>query len=236
MAATLTATQQHDLKTYIRKQFSFIFILALILFLSVGRLDWGLGWLHIVLYGAFALVQVLFVARHDPALAIERAKMQKGTKKWDVYLSIVAVVILPMATWVVAGLDARNGWTQPPLDAWVIVLGVVLFIVGYGITVWAMRANTFFSATVRIQNDRNHRVISDGPYRIVRHPGYVGAIIAQIAVPLTLGSLPALIPSVLSALLYPVRTHFEDKMLQAELPGYAEYAQKTRYRLVPYVW
>lgn len=236
MAATLTTAQQRDFKTYTRKQFSFVFILALILFLSAGRLDWGLGWLHIILYAAFGLVQVLFVARHDPALAIERAKMQKGTKKWDVYLTTFAVIILPMASWVVAGLDARNGWTQPPLDAWVIVLGVILFAVGYGITVWAMRTNTFFSATVRIQNDRNHRVISDGPYRIVRHPGYVGAIIAQIAVPLTLGSLPALIPALLSALLYPVRTHFEDKTLQAELPGYAQYAQKTRYRLVPYLW
>lgn len=233
---SLTPEAQQKLKTYYRKQFTFVIILALILFLSAGRLDWALGWLHVALYAGFAAVQVFYVARHDPALAVERAKLQKGTKKWDLIITSLAVSILPMTAWVIAGLDARNGWTQPPLPAWVIVLGVALFIIGYGITVWAMRANTFFSATVRIQNDRNHRVMTGGPYRFVRHPGYVGAILAQIAVPLTLGSLPALIPSLISVVLFVVRTHLEDKTLHQELDGYAAYAAQTRYRLIPYVW
>lgn len=104
------------------------------------------------------------------------------------------------------------------------------------ITLWAMAANRFFSATVRIQEEHGHSVISQGPYRFVRHPGYTGGIIYQIAVPLVLGSWWALIPSLLAVACFILRTALEDHTLQAELDGYQTYAQRVRYRLLPGVW
>jgi protein-S-isoprenylcysteine O-methyltransferase Ste14 len=99
-----------------------------------------------------------------------------------------------------------------------------------------MVANTFFSTTYRLQEDRGHAVASSGPYRVVRHPGYVGTIAFELATPIMLGSLWALMLGGLGALLIVVRTALEDRTLQEELPGYAEYTQRTRYRLLPKVW
>jgi protein-S-isoprenylcysteine O-methyltransferase Ste14 len=109
-------------------------------------------------------------------------------------------------------------------------------VLGWALFMWAMGANAFFSEAVRIQEERGHTVVTDGPYRYVRHPGYVGAILALFATPLLLGSLWALIPAGLATIGYVVRTALEDKTLQEELDGYTEYAQQTRYRLLPGVW
>ncbi|MBC7224324.1 MAG: isoprenylcysteine carboxylmethyltransferase family protein, partial [Anaerolineae bacterium] len=107
---------------------------------------------------------------------------------------------------------------------------------GLGLATWAMASNPFFSAFVRIQRERGHRVVADGPYRYVRHPGYLGAIVFQMAIPLALGSLWALLPSGVAAALYVARTVLEDRTLQEELAGYREYAQKVRHRLLPGLW
>ena len=101
---------------------------------------------------------------------------------------------------------------------------------------WAMVHNPHFERGVRIQAEREHRVAKTGPYRYVRHPAYIGSFAFELATPILLGSLWALIPGVLSALLILVRTALEDKTLQEELPGYREYARHTRYRLLPGVW
>ncbi|MBU0705027.1 MAG: isoprenylcysteine carboxylmethyltransferase family protein, partial [Chloroflexi bacterium] len=105
-----------------------------------------------------------------------------------------------------------------------------------GLFTWGMTANKFFSTSVRIQEERGHTVASEGPYRYVRHPGYVGYIIALFATALALGSLWALVPAVLATCLFVVRTALEDRTLQKELAGYKEYAQQVRYRLLPGVW
>jgi protein-S-isoprenylcysteine O-methyltransferase Ste14 len=136
---------------------------------------------------------------------------------------------------VVAGLDVRFHWTGPIRLA-SHLSGLLVTILGYALFLWAMASNAFFSEGVRIQVERDHAVVSGGPYRYVRHPGYVGAILAQVATPFLLGSLWALIPGLVSAMLYVVRTHLEDKTLIEELPGYREYAQQTSYRLMPGVW
>ena len=115
-------------------------------------------------------------------------------------------------------------------------MALIVFVLGMGLFDWAMLSNRFFSGTVRIQEDRGHTVVADGPYRVVRHPGYVGMIVMFVLPPLVLGSLWALIPAGLAALATVIRTALEDKTLQVELPGYAEYAQRTRYRLLPRVW
>jgi protein-S-isoprenylcysteine O-methyltransferase Ste14 len=113
---------------------------------------------------------------------------------------------------------------------------VIVMIAGYSFSSWALIVNRFFSGTVRIQTERGHHVVTDGPYRIVRHPGYAGGLLGFVMIPFLLDSLWALIPTFLLTVVLVVRTALEDATLQKELPGYAEYAQRTRYRLIPGVW
>jgi protein-S-isoprenylcysteine O-methyltransferase Ste14 len=135
----------------------------------------------------------------------------------------------------IAALDAgRMGWSAVPL--WVVLVGYVLLISGIAVTTWAQAVNAFFEPGVRIQTERAQRVITSGPYRFVRHPGYTAAIAMFIAIPLALASWWALLPAALAIALLVVRTGLEDGLLRAELSGYADYAHRTRYRLVPGIW
>ena len=236
--ATNTLSQpevQTAVHTWTRKQISFLFMLAFFLFVPAGTLGWLGGWLQLIAYSVITIFNISVLTRRVPELIAERSKLQAGSKKWDVWLVMLAALLMPILTWVIAGLDYRNGWSTPLSLGWMIV-GTGLFIVGYLITTWAMLANNFFSATVRIQTERGHQVVTGGPYAYVRHPGYVGAILFQIVTPLMLGSVWAFVPSIIAAMLFVVRTSLEDRTLQAELPGYADYAQHTRYRLLPGVW
>jgi protein-S-isoprenylcysteine O-methyltransferase Ste14 len=137
--------------------------------------------------------------------------------------------------WVIAGLEVRFGWTTG-MALPVHIAGLLASVLGYAIFVWAMAANAFFTEGVRIQEERGHTVATGGPYRFVRHPGYAGAILGIVAAPFLLGSWWALVPAALAAGGYVLRTAWEDRTLQDELPGYREYAQRTRYRLVPGIW
>ena len=136
----------------------------------------------------------------------------------------------------VAALDGGRYHWSPPLSPVVYSVGYVLLAFGYVLMLWAMWTNRFFSAVVRIQTDRGHAVVQEGPYRFVRHPGYVAITPLLAATPFALGSFWALIPAGLGVVLFVIRTALEDAALQRELPGYAEYARKVRYRLVPGVW
>jgi protein-S-isoprenylcysteine O-methyltransferase Ste14 len=206
-----------------------------ILFLSAGRLDWVMGWALVGVYVSWDIIVALLLMPRSPGLIAERAGIQEGSKTWDIVLVSLAASLLPMVTWVVAGLDVRFGWTvQISLALQLAALAIV--VLGFALVTWAMASNAFFSAIVRIQKDRGHTVATGGPYQYVRHPGYVGAIMFQLATPIMLGSLWALIPTGLSALLYVLRTALEDKTLHEELDGYREYAARVRYRLVPGIW
>ena len=114
--------------------------------------------------------------------------------------------------------------------------GLVISLLGFGVFLWAMAANAFFAEGVRIQEERGHTVATGGPYRLVRHPGYVGAILSMGATPFLLGSWWALVPAGLGVGGYLLRTALEDRTLQEELPGYREYTHQTRYRLLPGIW
>ena len=141
-----------------------------------------------------------------------------------------------IAQYVVASLDARWGWS-PPMPLGARIAGLVGAAFGYDVLlVWAMSTNAFFVATVRIQSDRGQSVVSGGPYRYVRHPGYLGTILLHLGVPFLLGSWWALIPGVAAVVVMIVRTALEDGTLRAELPGYAAYADRVRWRLLPGVW
>ena len=208
-----------------------------ILFLSAGRLDWVWGWVFLGLLAAVLISHVLILVPMNPELLAERSRgiRQEGAKSWDKWIAFFAAGMGTMVTWIVAALDRRLEWSaSAPLALH--IGGLIGSVLGWALFMWAMGANAFFSEAVRIQEERGHTVVTDGPYRYVRHPGYVGAILALLATPLLLGSLWALIPAGVAAIGYVVRTALEDGMLQEELDGYQEYAARVRYRLLPGVW
>ncbi len=207
---------------------------AAILFIAAGRLDWFAAWIFLAVYvGTIAFNTLVLLPKH-PDLIAERAEPKKNVKSWDKTISSITGVAY-LAAMIVAGLDVRLGWSSP-VAIFILAIGLVLLIAGNALFSWAMASNAYFSTLVRIQDDRGHAVVSTGPYHWVRHPGYVGWILMNIGMPLLFGSWWALIPGGLSALLMAVRTALEDRTLQEELPGYKEYAQRVRYRLVPGVW
>jgi len=211
-----------------------IVIVALSLFLSAGRWDWAMGWALVGIYVIWSAANALILIPRSPELLAERGTRRKDVKSWDtMILSIIGLTTL--VKHITAGLDMRFGWT-PPMPPALQIAAWVIAALGYALGTWAMAINAFFSLVVRIQEDRGQTVVSSGPYRVVRHPGYVGTLAFELVTPIMLGSLWALIAGGLAALLTIVRTALEDRTLHEELPGYAEYAQKTRYRLLPGVW
>ncbi|MBI2907372.1 MAG: isoprenylcysteine carboxylmethyltransferase family protein [Chloroflexi bacterium] len=203
-------------------------------FLLAGRLDYWQLW---VFTGLMLLTMaVSFVAfRRRADLVSERLYPGPGVKAWDkVWMALYLLSFV--ATFVIASLDAgRFGWTKElPVPAYLVSYAVL--ILASSLIGWAMWTNPFFAAVVRIQTDRGQVVIQSGPYRLVRHPGYVGGILLGLSLPWTLGSLWALAPGSLGTVLVVVRTYLEDVTLQRELPGYSDYVKKVRYRLLPGVW
>ncbi len=210
-------------------------VLILILFGLVGRWDWWNGWALSAVYILWSLGSIIFILPVNPQMLAERSRPQKGAKKWDLAM-VSAMSVFLLATYIIACLDVRFGWATP-FPLWAQITGLVAAVLGYDvILMWSMVSNAYFTAIVRIQTDRQHTVATGGPYRFVRHPGYVGTILCYLATPFLLGSLWAMIPAVLAAGVLVVRTGLEDKTLHEELPGYLEYAQQTRYRLVPGIW
>lgn len=208
-----------------------IILFAVILFVSAGRIDWLWAWTYLCL---FVLVVIINAFILPPDLVAERGQLKENIKNWDKV--ITTINIFPaLGMLVVAGLDIRFGWS-PKLLFWIHIVGLVLFILGNTLFSWAMVSNYYFSTSVRIQFDRGHTVSTGGPYRYVRHPGYVGFIILNLAAPLILGSLWAFIPAGLTAGLFIIRTFYEDRTLKEELDGYAEYAKEVRYKLLPGIW
>jgi len=207
---------------------------AAILFVPAGRLDWSAGWVYLGIFTAFMIANLAYLQRENPELIGRRIRFGKGTKRWDVAWSVFFGPLF-LAVYVVAGLDAgRYGWSDMP--GWLWLVGLALFLPGAALFSRAMGENPFFEKTVRIQSDRGHRVVDTGPYRLVRHPGYLGFFGWILSAPLLLGSWWAFVPALLSIAGVVVRTALEDRTLNAELPGYADYAKRIRYRLVPGLW
>ena len=210
------------------------FSLLVLLFLPAGRLDWQAGWLFVaVLLLAFA-ASALVLARVNPVIYRARSRFQPGTKSWD--KALLAVMLPAMvATLPVAALDsARFHWSNPP--AWLVAAGYAAVVAGIAATSWAQAVNPFFEPGVRIQSERHQRVIDTGPYRFVRHPGYVAALLLFSGMALALGSLWALVPAMLASVILVLRTAWEDRLLRAALPGYQDYARRVRWRLLPGIW
>jgi protein-S-isoprenylcysteine O-methyltransferase Ste14 len=205
-----------------------------VLFISAGRLDYWQGWVYaaISLLMSFATRLIL---RNDPDLENERSKPGAGAKAWDKKLLGLGL-LLTLAVLVVAGLDSgRYNWF--PHLSWIwSILGVVLNLVGMAVFLLALKENRFFSAVVRIQNDRKQTVCKTGLYMVIRHPGNAGMIIGTIGLPLLFMSAWSTIPCLASVIIIVIRTNLEDILLKKELEGYRDYQQTTRFRLIPGIW
>jgi protein-S-isoprenylcysteine O-methyltransferase Ste14 len=237
---TADTSEKSDVKRgvmrWLRREIIGILFTAALLFGSAGRLDWVMGWALVGVYALWVGGVAVIMIPTNPEMLAERARRSlEGTKKWDmVILSVVGVIELVKL--IVAGLDMRWGWS-PQFPLALQLAGVVVAVLAQDVLLtWSMAANAFFSMTVRIQEERGHTVVTGGPYRYVRHPGYAASILFLLATPLILSSVWAFIPSGISVLLSIVRTALEDKTLLEELDGYEEYAQRVRYRLLPGIW
>ena len=211
-------------------------VYGLILFLSAGTVNWIWGWIFLGVLTLHLLAHPLLLIPRNPELLVEREKgfLATEVKPWDKRLTSLAGGLM-MLTWVIAGLDYRFQWTGQ-LALIYHLGGLLVTILGYGIFMWAMTTNAFFSEGVRLQKERGHVVVTDGPYEYVRHPGYVGTILTSLGTPLLLGSIWAIAPGIVLAGVMVIRTWLEDRMLKEELVGYREYAQRTQARLLPMVW
>lgn len=209
-------------------------ILLGVIFIPAGTLRWTEAWLFLLLYLVLVTTILALLKKRNPGLFRERTSINKQAKSWDKKIMRIYTLLL-IALLGIPGLDAvRFHWSEMPLI--VQALGFLGYIPALIFAFWAMLENAYASNVVRIQEDRGHKVCATGPYRFIRHPMYVGVILAVLSIPLSLGSFYALIPAAFIILLFVVRTALEDKTLQKELPGYMEYAQKVRYRLIPGVW
>jgi protein-S-isoprenylcysteine O-methyltransferase Ste14 len=212
----------------------FVAILAASLFLSAGQLDWGMGWVYVGVLLANQVLTGLLLIPSSPELLVARGRSE-GPRDLDRVLASAMALYGPAVTLIVAGLDRRTGWS-PTMPLALHLVALAIAVLGSLLTIWAMASNRFFYGTLRVEPDHGHTVASTGPYRSLRHPGYAGAILFQLATPLLLGSLWALIPAALTAAAIVVRTALEDGALQDRLDGYRDYATQVRYRLVPGIW
>ena len=224
-------------RAIVRRGFQIAFSIAVwaaIALLAAGTWRWPRLWLYLAFTTLLLVVNFIAVIPVNPGVVVERSQRHAGTKRFDLRITFcygLALLLSPL----VIGLDAvRFGWA--PLPAWTLWPGLLLLALGNLPVTWAMRVNPFLERTVRIQTERDHRPVERGPYRWVRHPMYLGILLQQLGAPLVFGSSWAFAVFAVIAALLVVRTALEDRTLRAELPGYAEYAQRTRYRLLPGVW
>ena len=205
------------------------------LFGCAGHWDWTRGWLFVAIYVGTMGIMGVVVRRAQPGLLDERSKWRrKDTKPWD---RIFLAIFVPLSTFqpAIAGLDVeRYHWSH--LAEWALYAGILLFLPSSALIAWSLATNRHAESTVRIQTDREHKVVTGGPYRFVRHPMYVGAMLMYPAVALMLGSLWAMAVAALIGVLFICRTALEDRTLRRELAGYQDFAARTRYRLLPGVW
>ncbi len=198
--------------------------------------DWWEAWVYAVINVLGFVVSRCLASRENPDLLTERGRFlnHDNTEAWDKKLSPLLGLggaLIPLA----AGLDARFGGAVQ-FALWIRLLALSLMIAGYAFGAYALITNRYFSGIVRIQSDRDHQVVTTGPYHWVQHPGYAGAVLSYLATPFLLESLWTIVPVFLTVGILVARTFLEDRTLQEKLDGYREYAEEVRYRLIPGVW
>lgn len=234
--------EKKDVRSLIEKKsnsnpvikFSIMYIvLGLALFLPAGTIFWLEAWIYLAIFITYSINLMFYLKKNDPELLKSRTKF-KTEVSWDKKISSIGAVFM-IAMYIMPGFDVvRFQWSHIPLYIELVgFIGIILSLLTHFLVI---KENTFLSRVVEIQKDRGHKVITTGPYRIIRHPMYLGVIFMYICHCIALGSLYALIPCIGVLITIVLRTYYEDKMLHEQLPGYKEYAEKTRYRLIPGVW
>ena len=219
---------------YIIQRMTLFLVFAVILFAAAGTLSWMRGWVYFLYLLLIEVCTLIILVRRAPETLNQRGALHTGVKTFDKVFAAVWLALV-LITALVAGFDAvRFRWSSMPI-AMLYVGAALLFVVSVFGT-WAMVENEHFEQFVRIQTDRKHRVVTSGPYRIVRHPGYAGSILGALGVPLMLGSWWTFVPAGAVILLFIIRTALEDQTLRKELEGYEAYTRRTRFRLLPGIW
>jgi protein-S-isoprenylcysteine O-methyltransferase Ste14 len=229
--------QQHSADSLSRRAVTatarFLVVLALMIFLSAGSIRYWQGWLFWINLAVWCVVFTAYFVRHDPALIERRLRAGPGAEREPAQKRIQALAsMVVFATLVVSAFDYRMGWSDVPTG--IVVIGNLLITLGFWLIFWVFRANSFASSTIELS--AGQRVIDTGPYALVRHPMYAAALVMFLGVPLALGSWWGLLtlPPLTAVLV--VRLLDEEVFLARNLPGYAEYCAKVRYRLLPSVW
>jgi protein-S-isoprenylcysteine O-methyltransferase Ste14 len=223
------------MRKFIRRNVLSLLFLGVVLFGAAGTLNWPEAWVYLALGAAMSFGGGFWLARHDPALLAERlgSLIQREQKGWDKLLMVVMLTL--WVGWLaLIGLDAgRYHWSEVPLLLQ--GAGFVLICLGSYLVWLTLKANSYAAPVIKIQKERGHSVVSDGPYAYVRHPMYAGALLFVVGAPLLLGSWWGLAAAPL-LLVIGTRAVLEERTLEAELDGYADYAKRVRYRLVPQLW
>jgi protein-S-isoprenylcysteine O-methyltransferase Ste14 len=214
----------------------FIVLLPLIPLLISRHWDWWEAWVYAAIYILGFVISRALAARRNPDIIAERARFMRheDIQPWDKTLAPLLGLGGVLAL-IVAGLDELLGWS-PAFSLPVKIIAVGGILAGYALGSYALIENRFFSGVVRLQTERGQRVVSSGPYRWLRHPGYAGAALSYLATPFFLDSIWMLLPVAFTIAVLVIRTRLEDGFLHAELEGYPAYARKVRYRLLPGVW
>ena len=213
----------------------FMLLIGLSLFLAAGTISWPAGWAYLVLAIVIQLLDAIVLIPRNPDLLGERSRPQAGAEKWDQLLSRLMATIGPLFIWVTCGLDYRFGWTAV-LPFRIVMFSAICVFAGGMLALWAMAANRYFVGMVCIQEERGHRVIKDGAYRYIRHPGNLGSLLFIFFTPWMLGSIWGLVPALLTCAVVILRTYLEDRFLVRHLPGYQDYAMQVTRRLIPSIW
>ena len=214
---------------------TFVVALGTLLFVSAGSLDWPAAWLFLAVSVILGPACGWWLAKTDPALLAERLRptFQAEQPAADKKFMLTFMAALPV--WLIAiGLDRRVHGSDVPLVLQ--VLGLAMYLLSTAFIMWVFRENSFAAPVVKVQAERHHRVVSSGPYAVVRHPMYSGIMLFFVGVPLLLGSWWGVATAPLFAVLFGIRARIEERALVDGLPGYADYAARVRYRLVPGLW
>jgi len=207
-----------------------VVIVAAFLFVPAGSIHYWQGWAFMALWFLPMVIVSPHFLKNDPALVERRLQTKEKSKEQKMIIRLAQPIVF--LNLLVPGLDNRFGWSRVPI--WLTIVSEAMVVVGYVITFWVMKENSFASRTVQVMEGQ--KVISTGPYRLVRHPMYFGAVLMLLFTPMALGSWWALPGFVLVGGLIVVRLLNEEKVLRQELPGYAEYCERTRYHLIPLLW
>jgi protein-S-isoprenylcysteine O-methyltransferase Ste14 len=220
--------------SHILKPLTGVLIFFMVIFFSAGKLYYWQGLIYVII-GLIMFTLNYSVLRPDTDLLNERTKPGEGAKKWDKTILGLSF-LLTISMYIIAGLDSGRYHWSPDFHWSIYLLGILLTATGQLLFLVAQKQNRFFSSTVRIQTERDHTVCDTGLYRIVRHPAYLGSTIQLVGFPMLFGSLWSIVPVFILILLHIIRTYLEDKTLRKELSGYSEYSDKTRYKIIPYIW